>query len=321
MQTSRVGLSGVPEMLGTASAWSVLWVVLFYSMAWTEPRWGRYFSKSAKPHENDCYWSARQIIGILHALVISVLVLPVLVILAGAPADAQFCGTPFVGRCAVSPDNEQLQPWSMWFEVVAMAGMAFTTFTLVDVFISLRHGLATWDYVAHHVAFITAGAIIRSNCMMPYNAAILLAMEVSTPFLNTMLFLRNRGVEYTSTVQITGSTFFLLFVIFRLFLNTYGVVYLWMHFDMATPDWVPRWQLWFLTVAVTAGAAVQFFWFPSIAKLFGTALFALIRGEDGTDPGDDAVKDDEESAPTGSTASSEKEADIYNSSEALLAPA
>jgi len=157
-----------------------------------------------------------------------------------------------------------------------MGGLLFTAFLLADTIISWIHDLASWDYVVHHIAFMSAGLIIRGHCMLPYNAAILLAMEASTPFLNVMLFFRNRGPAYSLLVQATGVVFVLLFVLFRLILNTYGAILLWQHRTVAMPPSVPEWQRCFLLGAVAAGSALQFIWFPAIARIFCKGVMNLI---------------------------------------------
>mmetsp|Transcript_68275 Transcript_68275/g.211238 ORF Transcript_68275/g.211238 Transcript_68275/m.211238 type:complete len:243 (+) Transcript_68275:657-1385(+) len=112
--------------------------------------------------------------------------------------------------------------------------------------------------------------------MLPFNAAILMAMEVSTPFLNLGLLLRHRGPAFKKCVELNGLLFLAFFILFRLILNTYGAILLWYH-RRSIPPTVPKWQAWFLLVAVAAGAVVQFWWFPIIAKSFGGALSGYLR--------------------------------------------
>jgi len=285
------------------------WTLLFYALVWTERRWAGSFPDSSKSHENNRYWSARNLIGIVHAVLIAAITVPAFLALASAPDSVRFASTQHLAVCKMSddllPEGGELAIFTG--EAVAFAGLAFTAFTSADIVISVAHGLATPDYVAHHVAFITAGLIIRSHCMLPYNAAILLAMEASTPFLNFMLFFRHRGSAYKSTVSVAGEAFVLLFVVFRLGINTYGAILLLLNRSTAMPPTVPQWQVWFLLLAVAAGAGVQFFWFPAIARTFGQGLLELFGGSSNKLRDDDSTGTGSSSASMGRASSSSSE--------------
>eukprot|EP00440_Ansanella_granifera_P009694 gb/GFBE01010505.1/.p1 GENE.gb/GFBE01010505.1/~~gb/GFBE01010505.1/.p1 ORF type:complete len:335 (+),score=68.22 gb/GFBE01010505.1/:1-1005(+) len=270
---------GWDELLMGVGVWVLIWVALFYILSISYPQWGRQVGSSTKPHENDRYWCARNVLGIVHALFISAISLPALwLLLFQADSTVQLATTTHLGHCKVDERDTELLPWETTLQAVAVAGLAFTTFTLADIFISLAHGLATADYIVHHIAFVIAGVIIRGNCMLPLNAAILMAMEVSTPFLNWLMFFRHRGEHYKLQVMVAGSSFFATFLLFRVVLNTYGTVLL-LHDQaqgLAVPAKVPAWQSNFLVVAVTAGALVQMWWLPGICRQFGSKLMALI---------------------------------------------
>merc|ERR1712130_890541 len=123
---------------------------------------------------------------------------------------------------------------------VAFVGLMFTIFTIVDGILAFFHGLAGIDYMVHHVAFIVAGVLIRGHCMLPFNAAILMSMEVSNIFLNWMMFFRHRE-GFTRSVAHSSGLFAAFFFVFRIGLNTYGAAYMWWAHDAATPPAVPEW--------------------------------------------------------------------------------
>mmetsp|Transcript_96582 Transcript_96582/g.268458 ORF Transcript_96582/g.268458 Transcript_96582/m.268458 type:complete len:300 (-) Transcript_96582:206-1105(-) len=267
---------GILEMIMYFACWTASWVVLFYALSATAPLWMRGFPTSSKEHENTRYWCARNVIGIVHALFISALTVPAFFMLSNAPDEIRFGATGHLATCSVGSERLDAAEWEFVCQAVAMAGLAFTAFTLADVGISGLHGLVTPDLLVHHVAFISAGLIIRGHCMLPLNAAILLAMEASTPFLNLMLFFRRRGDSFKSMVQANGIAFVVLFIVFRLILNTYGAVVLWQQSRMAMPPTVSTWEAWFLLIAVAAGAIIQFFWFPQIARTFSSGICELL---------------------------------------------
>lgn len=275
--------SGTQEMLMCFFGWTVFWTVLFYILAFTSDYWMRGIPLSSKAHENDRYWCARNLIGAIHAALVALLTVPVYLILCNYSEDLRFATSRHLATCSakitdtILPEGREAE-FSLIFQCVAMAGLIFTAFTLADVFISIFHGLATFDFIAHHVAFITAGLIIRGHCMLPFNAAILLAMEISTPSLNYVLFFRNRGETYKSAVTVNGILFVFFYIIFRLGINVYGCVLLWMRRESAMKEGIAEWEAWFLLIAVTAGVAVQLFWFPGIMRTFSEGLKMLFCG-------------------------------------------
>jgi len=108
--------------------------------------------------------------------------------------------------------------------------------------------------------------------MLPFNAAILISMEISNLPLNYMCFFRHReGFDYS--VKVSSVLFVTLFFTFRILFNTFGAVILLWHGDMATPVWVPAWQRYFLMIAIVVGAVLQFWWgrkvIQSMIKAFG----------------------------------------------------
>mmetsp|Transcript_82382 Transcript_82382/g.207281 ORF Transcript_82382/g.207281 Transcript_82382/m.207281 type:complete len:330 (+) Transcript_82382:104-1093(+) len=252
-------------------ALTLFWTAAFYAIALSESLWAVGIPSSSRPDENCRYVKARNVLGILHASLVSALVLPVVWMATGEQSSVLFASSEFLTTCTQIEHPD----WNSSGQAVALAGLLFTAFLFADIVISWIHGLSSWDYVLHHVAFITAGLIIRGHCMLPYNSAILLAMEASTPFLNVMLFFRNRGPAYGLLVQASGIIFVVLFVLFRLILNTYGAILLWRHRASAMPQSVPELQRCFLLGAIVAGSALQFFWFPAIARIFYKGLMNL----------------------------------------------
>ncbi|CAK0910673.1 unnamed protein product [Prorocentrum cordatum] len=190
--------------------WALLWTALFYACSyWAGALLGpRRLPPSRKAHENDCYWVGRNLVGVLHAALVAAVALPALAVLAGAPDAARFACTGHLGWCSGGPRTSaqlaSVPGGELAAEAVAAAGLAFTAFIAVDLVLSVLHGYATLDHVVHHVAFVTAGLIIRWHCMLPFNAAALLSMEVSTPFLNLALLYRHRGQEFALPVKAAG---------------------------------------------------------------------------------------------------------------------
>lgn len=62
---------------------------------------------------------------------------------------------------------------------------------------------------------------------------------------------------------------------FRIVLNTYAALCLLWNRRVALPPTVPSWQGHFLVIAIAVGSALQFFWYPGIARTFVRGLQGL----------------------------------------------
>jgi hypothetical protein len=217
----------------------------------------------------------------INAVFVSSLSVPAAIVFLDGPDWMQFAASSHLDDCRFDAADIDL-PQSFACQAVALAGVCFTTYSVADMFLSLAHGLAGVDTVIHHVVFATAGMIMRGHCMLMFNAAMLMAMEVSTPFLNYFLLVRHRGETFAIEVIVFGSLFFLLYIVWRIGLNTYATVYLWtVHLKgSAIPAHVPQWQAWLAMMAVTAGAGVQLFWLPGICKNFMSKFDSLFKSAD-----------------------------------------
>jgi hypothetical protein len=246
------------------SGFAVFWTGLFYLFAWTYPCWSRNLPQSSKEHENSRWWSAWQASGTVHAILASAIALPAMFRLLMADDQIRFLSTDNIQWCV--PDENEAE-YNLLQEAglvnsmteIATVGLMFTVFTTVDLFVALIHGLAGMDYIIHHVAFVLAGIILRSNCILPFNAAILISMELSNLPLNYMSFFRHRE-GFDLSVKISSAIFAISFFTFRILLNTYGTVVLLWREDVSLPVRVPAWQRCFLLMALGAGALLQFWW-------------------------------------------------------------
>lgn len=253
-------------ILGVSAAILCLfWLCVFYGSTATYSKWSEALPPSTKSHENNKYWGAWYVMGTINAVVLAVICVPATFALWNVSHSVQFGTTSNVGFCMPSENEPSygpiMQSGMLWLIVaVAFAGLWFTTFICIDLIVALRYSLAQWDYIIHHAIFIFAAQSIRGYCMLPFNAAILMAMEFSTPFLNYYIYFRNRPGWSKTYVTIASNCFAGTFFTFRVLINTYGSYYLWKEFDIAFPPVVPMWQRWFLLVAFIAGAVIQWFW-------------------------------------------------------------
>jgi hypothetical protein len=248
------------ELAFAAIAWLLAWTSIFYLLVWLSPYWFNHLPQSIKSHENVVHWNVVQVSSCIHSIFISAISVPILLQLAFAPAEVQFPDARGVQPwCQAPPDRHEMVAWNATFVWIAMAGMAFTAHIISDVFTSVVHRIATVQQIVHHVAFIIAGCIIRGSCLLPFSSAVLMSMEVSTPFLNFLMLFRHRGDRYSWAVNISQVCFIVLFLIFRIGLNSYGTILMWLNRERIAQLNVPSWQVDFLLVAITVGAVIQFY--------------------------------------------------------------
>lgn len=265
---------GMQVLMLSGFCWTLGWLALFYFVSWLWPILE--VAPSTKTHENDRFWCARNVIGIIHAILVGGISFITMVLLFAEDSNYQFGGSNHLAQCDLDKAADPaLRGMAFIAPAVALAGIAFITFTIADVFISMIHGFAELEFLLHHAAFIYAGVIIRTHCMLPLNASILLAMEVSTPFLNWICLFRHRD-GYNHSVVACGIFFVALFILTRIILNIYGAVIFWVFRQSTMPPDVPSWQCWTLILAVTVGAAVQVFWLGPILNMFSKEVNKLL---------------------------------------------
>lgn len=264
------------DLAWLTAGFAVFWACLFYFLAYTHSCWSERLPESSKEHENDRWWVAWQCSGTVHAILASAIALPAMFQLMLADRQIKFISTDSIEWCL---PEENSVAYALLQEVdlldlttqIAFVGLMFTVYTAVDLVVALVHGLAGIDYLIHHVAFIVAGVLIRSNCMLPFNAAVLISMEVSNLPLNYMMFFRHRE-GYNCSVTIASVLFAVTFFVFRIGINTYGAGFLLWHQDESTPPRVPLWQRYFILTAIVVGALLQFWWGHKVIESMLKAL-------------------------------------------------
>merc|ERR1719162_2737850 len=93
-------------------------------------------------------------------------------------------------------------------------------------------------------------------------------MEASTPFLSYYIFFRTR-YPFCTDVNIAKTIFGLLFLVFRMIINTYGAyVFVKSYFgpQVTMPAYVPQWKQLSMLAIIIAGAVLQLFWGAKILR-------------------------------------------------------
>ena len=159
--------------------------------------------------------------------------------------------------------------------VPANLGVMFTSFEIASLMWGSLHGLHGKVMIIHHLIYICAGLLIRSNCCMQLYASMLMAQETSSIFLQAFTFLRHRCEERHWSIVLSFSLFALTFVIYRLGLATFGTAhYLWYYRDHS-PARIPMWQAHVLAMIMTLGMVLQWYW----AAQIGNKLKRMVSGK------------------------------------------
>mmetsp|Transcript_97131 Transcript_97131/g.302944 ORF Transcript_97131/g.302944 Transcript_97131/m.302944 type:complete len:276 (-) Transcript_97131:179-1006(-) len=242
----------------------LFWVAVWYVGAWATHRRSGSWPPSKVESENSPFWGACVVMSTVNAFVCTAICVPALAQLLFAPHAAQFKHRPSYAFCSGGPATG----FDFTIDAVAFCGQSFIIRLALDAVLQLIHNILTVEEALHHAVFFAAGWLIRSNCVLPLNAAFLMAMEVSTPFLNYYLFFRGR-YPFRNDVNAAKTAFGVLFLVFRMILNTYGAVILvkaYLGQTAGMPRSMPCWQQVTVVVLVVAGACLQMYWGARIVQ-------------------------------------------------------
>jgi len=269
---------------------TIAWIVLFLLLRWTCMstccaclRWCCCIPAAISETDVDAY--AHCALGIVHAVFVYYISLPSFFILTSAPDEVKFAASHHIATCAIDESQKDLMSWSYRAEAVAWAGLAYLTYEIADVFIVVvwprSHEMPGTDvaspqscctrlilHLVHHSCYIICGLMIRTNCMLPYNASIFLSMKATAPFLNIvrMLKMQGKSQQYRYITMASRQMYVLVFVAVRVVLNTYGVMYLTVNYEIAMPSWIPDWQYWLLLFAIMFGTLLQYACLPELIR-------------------------------------------------------
>jgi len=243
----------------------VAWTGLWYGCSWWIVKHPPSWPPSSIEAENSPHWFACCISSTTNAVISVAVCLPAVWSLIDQPVELKFVSSSAVGMCLCPPTDPICAPmvlsqgWAPTMALVALAGQSFAIRTAVDLVLQARHGMLEWDGAVHHGIFVMAGWLIRRHCMMPFNAAVLMLMELSTPFLNYYLFFRSR-YPYASSVNSAKSLFCFTFFVVRILINSYGAFLFVQEYPSALPQKVPKWQQQLMLTVVVASVLLQWFW-------------------------------------------------------------
>ncbi|KAG8470872.1 hypothetical protein KFE25_009293 [Diacronema lutheri] len=217
----------------------------------------------------SAHWFASHVVSMAHALVITAAALACLWLLWDAPATVKL-GARAPPRWAdgVSVASPR---WADGYPLIAATGELFTAWLAYDLalVVGAWATLGSWETVAHHLGFLLAAALLRGYYFAPWQAAVCLSMEASTPFLNLCQLKEALGLDKRSRAVVCSFlAFALCFFAFRVLLLAAALLQLLAHW--ADGPWaLPP------TRASTAAAAAEPAT-PAVPELAAYALVALL---------------------------------------------
>jgi len=216
-ETVQVGAMGVSIVVSSCLI-ALFWVVVWYVGAWLTTKLSPRWPKSTVASENSPYWGSCTIMSTVNAVISASVCVPAAYYYLWKSPEQWFNSAMPIDFCY----DTTAVGFTEAAVAVALVGQSFSIRTAIDMLLQFIHGLLTVEEAIHHVIYILAGFLVRRHCMMPMNAAILMSMEISTPFLNYYLFFRTR-YPFSKDVNVAKTIFGVLFLAFRILLNSFGV--------------------------------------------------------------------------------------------------
>eukprot|EP00931_Biecheleriopsis_adriatica_P050228 TRINITY_DN29070_c0_g1_i1.p1 TRINITY_DN29070_c0_g1~~TRINITY_DN29070_c0_g1_i1.p1 ORF type:complete len:293 (-),score=31.31 TRINITY_DN29070_c0_g1_i1:86-943(-) len=251
---------GYQNMFLTTLALNAVWFGLFYASAYVLFPWSAGCRKrwpSKYENEETPWWFANHVVSTIHALLISVIVVPAWVTFIPAPPQAQF-QTP----------SAEIVPWLPANAIASDVAHIFLSYIVHDLIAGFLHGLHQQGNAVHHLVFIAFTTLIMYNCFLAFPALTLLLMETSTPFLNYYTFWRNRVASSDITVSIAVVLFGGLFFVCRIVCLCGITIYfgrLLYHNELEFVG-TPGWHIALIFAGLAAALAMQTSWFLIILK-------------------------------------------------------
>eukprot|EP00928_Gymnodinium_smaydae_P073955 TRINITY_DN57049_c0_g1_i1.p1 TRINITY_DN57049_c0_g1~~TRINITY_DN57049_c0_g1_i1.p1 ORF type:complete len:291 (+),score=42.24 TRINITY_DN57049_c0_g1_i1:76-948(+) len=249
----------IPGYLLSTVAGVLIWASVFYAAAFVlypaySDRLSRFHSKYK--NEESRYWFANHVASTIHAILISVLVVPTWVELIVAPPQAAFAQPAF-----------EYESWFPQNMIAANAAHIFLCYIICDFIVGFVHDLHQSGNALHHVIFVLFTVLIMYNCFLAFVALTLLLMETSTIFLNYYTFWRNRTSDH-GTVKFAMVMFGVLFFVCRIVCLLCIMVYFakLLAGDELKFDGTPEWHIVFIFSGLAAALMLQLFWFWGILK-------------------------------------------------------
>ncbi|CAE8671109.1 unnamed protein product, partial [Polarella glacialis] len=151
---------------------------------------------------------------------------------------------------------------------IANGAIIFFGHLLADLMVGISYNVITTDIVLHHSGFIVFVVLITYNCFAAYLAGCFLLMEVSTLFLNSYSFFRNRLGYSHWFVKSSFGAFSVTFISFRMVIGLYvGVKFLdAAHQGYLSSGTIVGWQLALICPAIFSTFIMNLVWLYGIGK-------------------------------------------------------
>ena len=169
-------------------------------------------------------------------------------------------------------NDDPVAQWGYTHDMrVIEVGTWFATYLITDLILGPFHKTMDKSMLVHHIIFI---AMCLTHFWPPvgpgYNGSVMMAQEISTPFLDVFLLCRGFLGDRSMATQVTFVIFFLFFFVFRVIFNTVVTFYYFqeLHKEFTTGESAfakSRPWLIFISFLVLGGCAMQLHFFKVLA--------------------------------------------------------
>lgn len=231
--------------------------------------------QNANHKKASAHWFASHVVSTAHAIVVTTVSLQILLTLSDAPSAIKL-GTR-APQLSVANDR-----WLQTYPRVAAVGELFTAWLFYDLLlvVGVWSILGSWETIVHHLGFLCAAGVLRGFYFAPWQSAVCLCMEASTPFLNVCQLKEALGLDKSSPVVVGAfGGFALNFFVFRIIVLAAGLVQLLLGWESGPwkepplrsipgssgePPAVPAWVANALVALLVAALSLMLMWFRRI---------------------------------------------------------
>lgn len=151
--------------------------------------------------------------------------------------------------------------WTLCHTSTVFSGDFFTAYEIMELIVAAFFpGLLTIDFFLHHLIHILLAVVVRYNCFVGFYADILLAQEISSPFMMVFFICRGRYGELNPVTAVSFVLFTVNFLIWRVGLGSFGAIHWLVYHRERTPAHVAMWISDLVCFLMVAGAVLQIFW-------------------------------------------------------------
>jgi len=210
-------------------------------------------------NEGPSYFNA-----FLHAIVVTTLGIYTAYALLFAPTEIQMR----IPTETVSAPDLAFRDAAVLTESINLVFLSWLCYDVIHLVLNFPT-LGGADTLAHHFAFMGASVLCSVYRIFPFSFSWLVAMEISSPWLNVRWYLLTTGRKGSKWLDYTNQAFGYSFILARVLMYGVGLVHLWANHGLLLlgKQAVPAAPIYVILTLVTAGYGLQLFWLKKILSM------------------------------------------------------